>query len=747
MNCPLPLRSSSRTSRAGASSVRPDAGRIGLNPLAALLMCAAAGLSACGGGGSSSPAPATEPTPGYQARVEPKTQKVGGTIIGLDTSNGGAGLGLQLNGSEVLYLSGDGAFQFSGALKAGDDYAVTVKLQPSAPSQTCTVNAGTGTIKGSDVADVSIKCSTNVFKVSGSVSGLLGTGLVLTNNGGDDLTVADGRFSFSTPVVSGADYLVRVKASPTTPNQNCSVYLGNGLIRGAAIDNVQVSCSTQQYQAVATVNGLVGLIGLQVNNLMPVYYSSSGGAYSMGLSFIADGSPYAVTVVSQPTNQTCTVSNPTGVVSGTGPIVTVNCDAAAQEVGVSVSGYDGEGLVLQNNGADDLAISADGAFKFSVKVASGQPYNVTIRNAPKTPDQVCAVSNGTGVIGSFPAAVHIACETPAATAMFFGNGAGHDGQAPGVNPRSFVSPGVLGGLGAFPATIDRIEGLVVDPTGQVVYAIDDANVYRFPILAGMPIGLGAGVSIATTAGNSSIAMDPLGRYLVVLNKSRGEVSTYRYNEGTQQLVPQVSVNGLIGPTAASIDPTGRFITVTNGDYRTITTFAVSAQGLLTEGRDSDVKIQPSTVAFNPAGTRVFIGHKGENKIVSGYLVSETTAGGEAAYRTVIANEKTTSEAPYHVAIMPNGKYLVAVQGPPGTRPYVVVYATALSGALTEVSRTQAQYATNVRALVLEPSGKYLHVIDALYDEVLTVNRSGVIQGHGFHYFYPLGDLTSAAVLK
>ena len=63
--------------------------------------------------------------------------------------------------------------------------------------------------------------------IGGTVSGLLGTGMVLENNGADDLSITgNGTFTFKT-AVSGA-YSVTIKTQPTTPTQNCSVVNGSG---------------------------------------------------------------------------------------------------------------------------------------------------------------------------------------------------------------------------------------------------------------------------------------------------------------------------------------------------------------------------------------------------------------------------------------------------------------------------------------------------------------------------------------
>lgn len=68
-----------------------------------------------------------------------------------------------------------------------------------------------------------------------------------------------------------------------------------------------------------------------------------------------------------------------------------------QIVGGTVSAMTA-GLVLQNNGADDLRLMANGGFAFASALSAGSNYNVTVRLNP--PFQLCSVSNGTGTMGS-----------------------------------------------------------------------------------------------------------------------------------------------------------------------------------------------------------------------------------------------------------------------------------------------------------------------------------------------------------
>ncbi len=67
-------------------------------------------------------------------------------------------------------------------------------------------------------------------------------------------------------------------------------------------------------------------------------------------------------------------------------------------IGGTVTGLNGTGLVLQNNGANDLAIDASGAFVFTAAVADGAAYAVTVKTHASSPTQYCGVTNGSGTV-------------------------------------------------------------------------------------------------------------------------------------------------------------------------------------------------------------------------------------------------------------------------------------------------------------------------------------------------------------
>ena len=81
-------------------------------------------------------------------------------------------------------------------------------------------------------------------------------------------------------------------------------------------------------------------------------------------------------------------------------------------IGGSVSGLAGSGLVLRNNGVDDLPISGNGSFTFATPVPDGGSYNVTVATQPSGPAQNCTVSNGSGTVsGSNVTNVQVSCVT------------------------------------------------------------------------------------------------------------------------------------------------------------------------------------------------------------------------------------------------------------------------------------------------------------------------------------------------
>jgi len=84
-------------------------------------------------------------------------------------------------------------------------------------------------------------------------------------------------------------------------------------------------------------------------------------------------------------------------------------DAPAFSIGGTVSGLQGTGLVLRNNGGSDLAIAADGTFVFPVALNATDLYDVSIATQPSSPEQECTVTNGAGSVSTDVTNVLVEC--------------------------------------------------------------------------------------------------------------------------------------------------------------------------------------------------------------------------------------------------------------------------------------------------------------------------------------------------
>jgi hypothetical protein len=266
--------------------------------------------------------------------------------------------------------------------------------------------------------------------IRGTVTGLVGGGLVLENNGSDDLAIAaDGPFVFMDRVSERMPYSVTVLQQPS--NQTCAVVRGSGVVGTADVTNVQVTCAAKTFTIGGAVSGLMGSGLVLQNNGADNLPIAANGPFSFA-SGVTNGASYAVTVLTQPSNpsQACVVSSGTGAVAAANVTgVVVNCTSGSFTVGGSVTGLVGTGLVVQNNGANDLAIAANGTFSFATPVQAGSPYAVTVKTQPSDFEQTCAVTNGTGSIGAANVSnVQIACGAVKAIAVSGPGGQIADGR-------------------------------------------------------------------------------------------------------------------------------------------------------------------------------------------------------------------------------------------------------------------------------------------------------------------------------
>ena len=253
------------------------------------------------------------------------------------------------------------------------------------------------------------------YYVSGTVSGLSGSGLVLVLNDEAQIQIAvDGTFGFiESPLESGSSYEVTIESQPVTPSQLCVVSNGSGTIGDANIEEIEVVCTDNTFRVGGLLSGLAGEgLALTLNDHWELRPEANGDL-TFNTAYLLDGAAYDVSVTANPTgpNQTCSIDNGQGVIAGADiTSLDVRCVTNRYAVGGSLSGLNGTGLVLKM-GTAQLALEENGTFEFSdALVEDGRLFEVVVEVQPTSPDQVCTVENGGGMIaGSSYLGVSVTC--------------------------------------------------------------------------------------------------------------------------------------------------------------------------------------------------------------------------------------------------------------------------------------------------------------------------------------------------
>jgi len=432
------------------------------------------------------------------------------------------------------------------------------------------IAAGSNTVRTAGTAIFGTRAaSTFNYSIGGTVFGLSGS-VVLQDNNGDNLTItSNGSFTFATKVTNGNQYNVSVLSQPT--GQTCSVSAGAGTVSGSNISNVTVVCSTNSYTVGGSVSGLSGTVVLQ-NNSGDNLTVSANGSFTFATQ-IASGSPYSVTVLTQPTGQTCSASTSAGTVSGSNiSNVTVVC-SNNYTVGGTVSGLTST-LVLQNKSNwTNLAVSINGNFAFVTLSVSGSPYSVNVLDQPV--GQTCSVSNGTGIVGSANVtSVTITCTT--------NNTPGYIYTVAGGN--SDLNSLVDGDNG--PATSAKLRnphGVAVDAAGNLYIAqlengrirkVDINGTITTLVVANQPTG----IRLDSTTGN--LYFSDSGNYVIRKVTTDGGSTTvagsgicgYSGDSG-----PATSAK-LCAAQGVAVDATGNLYIADSGNYRIR---KVAANGIIT----------------------------------------------------------------------------------------------------------------------------------------------------------------------
>ncbi|QJE00361.1 hypothetical protein HH212_10280 [Massilia forsythiae] len=194
-------------------------------------------------------------------------------------------------------------------------------------------------------AGVALACALGLAACGGSsgdlplsvtISGVTKDGLVLQNNGGDDLAIGAGvtTATFSKYVSTDDKFKIAVKKDASGKDvlpsnvSSCTITNGEARANYYTYNRAIVSCTINQHDLIVAINGLTGsgLVVLNGSDRKTV----NAGATTVTMDKVNEDGPYGVTILQQPSGQTCTVANGSGIVGAVNvTTVSVNCAASA----------------------------------------------------------------------------------------------------------------------------------------------------------------------------------------------------------------------------------------------------------------------------------------------------------------------------------------------------------------------------------------------------------------------------------
>ncbi len=399
------------------------------------------------------------------------------------------------------------------------------------------------------------------YTIGGVVSGLSGGGLVLRNNGGDDLSIAgNGRFAFATALAAGSAYSVTVGSQPTDSTLNCLVMNAgrSGVVESANVTTVSVRCAPVAKIAyvgyVDSASAAPATVALDID--------PRSGELTQGPTQLGSAPPYAMAARGRYAYRP----------DASGGIAGFSVDSASGSLAPLAGSPFGVGAVPTNPGCTLPGSCVDPAPAVTVVVADTEYlYAYYVQMGPCCPTipvvssiVAFSVNAGTGALGAV--AVPVAGGNPTAGMqidpgerfLYSANQPNIHLFDPGGTAR-FVIDQASGALTFYALDSSVTLPLAFEPQGNYAYAVDAPSASAEALAidptngAFTPIG-----SNVMAAGLSAIAADPAGAF--AYGGCAGGICGFSLDP-TQGALTALAGSPFptgVRPSALIIDPSGRF---------------------------------------------------------------------------------------------------------------------------------------------------------------------------------------------
>ena len=381
---------------------------------------------------------------------------------------------------------------------------------------------------------------------------------------------------------------------------------------------------------------------------------NANGAFTF-ITPVSFNSGYAVTVMTQPAKQTCTVTNGTGT-SATANVsnVTINCGFVPSFAYVS-NGADNTLSQYTEDASGSLVPLASPTVStdlFPVQVAVNPAASFAyVTTSAGTVDQFTIGNDGALTALGTPVAIggsglaatlaidpsgHFAYVAEPLTDIVAQFTIGADGTLTAMSTPSITA-------GAAPALVK------VHPNGRFAYVANsgDGSVSQFTIDAMTGSLVAMTIPSVPTNGPSPgyVAIHPTGKYLIALDSLTNVITEFSIGaDGALTLMPTSLVTGG-APGLGSFDLSGRFLYVPNSTGNTISQFSIAADGTLAPLSPATVAtgVLPTQVVPDPTGRLVYVTNEMSN------TVSQYSIGQDGTLTPLGTATVATGTAPLSIA--------------------------------------------------------------------------------------------------
>jgi len=468
------------------------------------------------------------------------------TISGTVSGMAGSGLVLQDNGGDDRTITANGAFSFVTALTSGTVYSITVKTQPTNPSQTCVVSNGSGAINGSPVTNVAVSCTMNsgpvtvdpmglfAYVSNANTSNISGYTIDQTSSSTPGQLTLVGTFGAGTnPTQVTVDPSGKFAYAANTGSNNISVYTINtdgSLSASSTTPTVTAGTSPVSVTIYPYTSGTFASSGEfayvpnMTDNTISVYTINTDGSLTASLTTptVTAGSwPIAIAVYADPNNKFASayVANMGG---GTISVYTINTDGSltaspttptvtAGTYPVSVTTY------TNSSGASFAYVPNIGSSDISV-------YAISSTDGSLSPNPGTTVTAGT-----YPASVTIYTNSSGASFAYVSNMGSSNISVYAISSTDgslSPNPGTTVTTGTYPNPVT----IYTNSSGTFAYVSDknDGIIWVYSIgtsgaLSNIQQMASGGTSLTT------VTIDPKGPYAYVSDSSFGTVYGFIIN--------------------------------------------------------------------------------------------------------------------------------------------------------------------------------------------------------------------------